>query len=274
MWVGTHLGGFQEVSEVVDMARSLGANAAQVFLSPPIGKPSAAKYRLLEKMGETYRTVLREGGVRLFVHAPYTLNLAKAWLGPGSPYWVDAVVRELELASFCGAEGVVLHVGKRLELDEEEALENMRRSVREVMRRAPPGPRLLLETAAGQGTEVCRDPLDLARFVSSLRQGDLADRLGLCFDTCHVFAASQSALHELLPHVHAICPVYLVHLNDSKKERGSRVDRHETLHKGHIPTEELRGVVEWAHRNSVACVLETPSSNSVLREEIRWMRQF
>lgn len=273
--VGCHLGGFVDLSETVDSIQALGGDSAQVFLSPPIGKPSQGRYRQLQAMSEAYRALFGRGPdkVRLYVHAPYTLNLAKPLVGPEKPYWVDALVRELEMASFAGAEGVVVHVGKSLKLSTAEAEANMEASIAAVLRRAPEGPVLYLETAAGQGTELFVDPKELARFAARLRV-TFPGRVALCIDTCHAFAAGAMLSEAFLDELHALCPIGLFHVNDSKKPRGARVDRHDTLGQGHIPTAELAVSVRWARRHDIGCILETPTaSREGLMREIQWMTE-
>lgn len=267
---GAHLKGFADLAEVISRAQALGGDAVQVFLSPPLGnRPAGGRYRAYMELGRGYRAAFERAGVHLYVHAPYTLNLARADARPAEA----ALQRELEMAASVGARGVVLHVGKHLHLPPAEGAENMAAAIGRVLDHAPPGPLLLLETAAGQGTELFADPLDLGRFARRLLQRH-PGRLALCLDTCHAFASGATLGPELMDALHALAPIALLHVNGSLRPHGCWVDRHAPLLQGsELPEAELRGAVAWARRHHVDCVLETPSGSEVWPQEVAWMRR-
>lgn len=131
--------------------------------------------------------------------------------------------------------------------------------------------KLLLETAAGQGTELGKSWDELRHLFEALD----TNKIGLCVDTQHLFASGMNPLqcHEhivrLFDDIEEICPsgVTLIHLNDSKNDFGSRVDRHESLKEGKIWTRDdrgLRALVERCHEKQIDMILETPKQYQCL----------
>lgn len=186
-----------------------------------------------------------------YVHCSLIANLAK----PNDADVVESVKSVTKsLHQIAGLPGAcVLHIGKV------GSLENVARRVNEITEGGalPSGtgrvPRkLLLEIAAGQGTELGRSWEELRR----LYEGIDRSRVGFCFDTQHAFAAGMSPMqsHEdivkLFDEAEAILPrgIGLIHINDSKKVFGSRVDRHEVLGMGHIWGQTDEGLRVLTHR--------------------------
>ena len=194
------------------------------------------------------------GPVRVFVHAPYLLNLSLE-LRPDDPYVVRALREHLTYAAAFGGRGVVVHVGKACHRPLEEALTNQRTTLMAVLEpgAATPECPLLLETPAGQGSETLTSPDDFIEFVRSID----SDLLGVCVDTCHVFAAGHSPsayvrqVMEMLPG-----RLKLIHFNDSRGASCSCVDRHAPLGYGCIPQEEMTEVARMAAAANVPMIIE------------------
>ena len=147
---------------------------------------------------------------------------------------------------------------------EEEALARLAESVRMVLEQSPEdGPILLLETVAGQGTSIGHQ-FEHMRYV--LDTVDAGDRLGICLDTCHIFAAGYDFRDEAtyaatmahFDEVIGLHRVRMIHANDSKKELNCRVDRHEHIGQGHIGLEGFRLLLTDPRLADVPVVLETP----------------
>jgi endonuclease IV len=210
----------------------------QIFLS---GRLSLMPRNDLFSEGElsATRELIDASNVRLFIHAPYTVNLADGGIALEAN--VQCLQKQLEVGSAIGAKGVVVHVGKHCHRSlPGEAREQMRRTIEEIVRPGYACP-LLLETPAGQGTELLTTPEDFMGFCRDLS-------LGMCIDTCHVFACGACPM-QYLDSVLATCPelLKLIHFNDSMARRGSRTDRHAFVGTGEIGLERL---IEVAHRAS------------------------
>lgn len=188
-----------------------------------------------------------------------------------------AMVDELERAAVLGIPALVMHLGARGSDPEEAALERLVESVRLALERTPPdGPALLLETTAGQGT-CLGDRFEHLAFV--LQALDHPDRLAVCLDTCHLFAAgydlrtpeAYAATMAEFDQVIGLERVRLVHANDSKRELGSRVDRHAAIGGGEIGLDGFRSLVNDP-RITAPIVLETPKEGDMDRMNLATLR--
>jgi deoxyribonuclease-4 len=239
------------IPAALESAAEKGANVVQVFLSSPM----SPKLRKIENPARIQARA-RELGISIYVHSPYTINLAKP-PGEVDPQ-IAYMVSELGLASAIGAKGCILHVGKSLDRSPETSHEFFVDAVRRIISSPVGEARLFLETAAGQGTEMYRDIRDFCTLLKSFGPQE-KERLGICADTCHVFAAGHTArecIREIL-----LLPIELhrcIHLNGSKKPRGSRVDRHEELDRGFLPKEEITEWISFAREHGIPMILETP----------------
>ena len=228
--VGGHIKKQRTLTATVNtiVASGIAHVPVQIFLG---GTLSLAPKNVPGKELSETRELIDRHGVRLFVHAPYTVNLADAELAYEAN--VSCLQNLLEIGSAIGAAGVVVHVGKHCgRWTPEQARENMKRSIEDIVRPGYACP-LLLETPAGQGTELLTTPEDFLQFC-----GDLS--LGMCIDTCHVFACGTCPM-KYLDYVLTNAPelLKLIHFNDSKGAQGSRVDRHAFVGTGQIDLDTL-----------------------------------
>ena len=217
----------------------------QIFLS---GTLSLAPKNVPGKELLEARDLIDRHDIRLFIHAPYTINLADGELAHEAN--VSCLQSLLAIGSAIGSMGVVVHVGKHCNRwSPEQARENMKRSIQEVVRPGYACP-LLLETPAGQGTELLTTPEDFIQFCRDLN-------LGICIDTCHVFACGTCPM-KYLDYVLSNAPelLKLIHFNDSKARLGSRVDRHAFVGTGQIDLSTLIDVAAKAAEHGIPMLTE------------------
>lgn len=201
--------------------------------------------------------VIRETGLQYFTHAAYVINLCSNQCDATGDYWQQRFLNEdLSHTVALGGKGVVVHTGARKKLSEQEALHIMEQMVRAALEYATEGCPLLLETPCREGTEVCADIHDLGNFFYRFTEVERR-KLGLCVDSCHVFAAGYDPL-MYLQHWEKHCPVpiKLVHFNDSQGECGSCKDRHAAPGHGHIGMEKMTAVARWCHERHIPMVRE------------------
>ena len=205
------------------------------------------------------RTRLRQP----IVHDSYLINLAS----PDEELYrrsLEAFIVELERAERLGCRYLVAHPGAFIDTDEETGLRRVAAALDEVHRRCP-GFRVqvLLETTAGQGTTLGHRFEHLARILELVAD---PGRLGVCFDTCHVFAAGYALAPEkeyratlrAFDRVVGLGRLRVFHVNDSLKPQGSRVDRHAHIGRGHLGLEPFRLLVNDPRFRNRPMVLETP----------------
>ncbi len=196
-------------------------------------------------------------------HDSYLINLAT----PDPALWrksVDAFVVELRRAEQLGIPYVVAHPGAYTTSSETAGLRRIIEALHEVHRQTRGcSAQCLLETTAGQGSNLGWRFEHLATILDGVQD---PDRLGVCVDTCHIFAAGYplATRKEYLSTVRqmdqtfGIAQVKAFHLNDSKRELGSRVDRHEHIGRGHLGLEPFRFLLNDRRFRRVPMYMETP----------------
>jgi len=171
-----------------------------------------------------------------------------------------------------GALYVVIHIGKQLELSTSEAYDNMYTALLYIHTKTKHynNIKILLETSTGQGTEMCFKIDDLAYFYKKFSKNinrEFRERIKICFDTCHVFAAgyclktdvSVKLFLETFEELIGIRHIYLIHLNDCKVDCGEKRDRHQNIGKGYIGYKGLKFFFDYFRKLKVPMVLETPN---------------
>lgn len=155
-----------------------------------------------------------------------------------------------------GGKGVVVHTGARKHLPEDQALNIMVHMVRTALPYATDHCPLLLETPCGEGTEVVTKIEELGNFFYRFTVEE-RKKLGLCLDSCHVFAAGYDPL-SYLQHWEKYCPIpiKLVHFNDSQHECCCKKDRHAAPGHGHIGMEKMQAIAHWCHERNIPMVRE------------------
>jgi len=209
---------------------------------------------------EMARHVIGANNIRFYTHAAYIINLSKPTTrtNPNSDKWIMSLLtKDLLNTSSIGGKGVVVHVGKSLKMSISEATNKMEHYIRMALVYATEQCPLLLETAAGQGTELCTTIEGLSLLYGRFSE-DEQRSFKICVDTCHVFSAGYDPLDFLIRwdrlHPNSIG---LVHFNDSDREKGSRVDRHSHYLKGgYIGFDRLMEVARWCFDHNIDMVTE------------------
>ncbi|MGE5762442.1 MAG: deoxyribonuclease IV [Mycobacterium leprae] len=256
-------------------AAEVGAEAVQVFVSNPRGWRTPANDPAQD---ETFRCRCAARRMPAFVHAPYLVNLAS----PSEltrERSVESLRYTLRRAAAIGALGVVVHAGSAVEdAQRDRALRQLRELLLPVLDEAPAGPRLLVEPTAGAGQSLCATVDDLAPYFAAL---DVHDRLGVCLDTCHAFAAGhdlaapggvRTTLNRLVRAV-GRGRLGLVHANDSKDGLASNRDRHENIGKGRIGVEPFAELFRHPATRGVPVVVETPGKAAEHRRDIAILKE-
>ncbi len=207
-----------------------------------------------------------------FAHANYLINLAAT-----NPQFhansLRALAEELTRADQLELPFLVLHPGAHLGQGEEAGLNKIVDSIDAVFRVIPKvKTRIALETTAGQGSCLGHTFEQLAYIIQNVRE---PERLCLCLDTAHVFAAgydigTETAVRKMFlqfDRVIGLGRLAAIHLNDSKTPRGSRVDRHEHIGKGKIGLAPFRFIMRDRRFRQIPKVLETPKGKD-LREDV------
>jgi len=211
---------------------------------------------------ESFRRKLRESGIwPVFIHTSYLLNLAS----PKDDVYGKSVVLlrdELRRASELGVPYVVTHMGSHLGYGKMEGFKRIVEAVNDSFSSIRNDVILLLENTAGTKNSMGSAFEDVKYILSRIKVGD---RVGVCFDTAHAFAAgydlvSRGAVQHTLQRFDEVVgleKLKLVHLNDSKGALGSRVDRHEHIGMGKIGEGGFRNIFQSV-LGQLPLILETP----------------
>jgi deoxyribonuclease IV len=272
MLFGAHMSIAGGMDQAVLRARMVGCDALQVFTKNN-NQWRAAPFRDGEV--EAFRRLLAETGIGPVVaHDGYLINLAARM----KALWrksLAAFIVELERCATLGIPYLVTHPGSHGGAGEAEGIRRVAEALDAALA-AVAGPMVLLEVTAGQGTSLGW------RFehLAAIRQGvapPLRRRIGVCLDTCHLFAAGYDfrapaayrALRRAMDATLGPGRVRAIHMNDSKKGLGSRVDRHEHIGRGQIGLAGFRHFVRDRTWRGVPLLLETPKEPDFRRTDRR-----
>lgn len=260
--IGAHVSARGGVCNVFDRADEIGASAVAFFsknnnrwAASPLGEEECA----------TFRERRRASGAPLMIHAAYLINLAATDEGILERS-IAGLEDELRRAAKLGAESLVIHPGAHMGAGVTKGIDRIARALDEVHRRLPElGTKTLLETSAGQGSSLCCTFEEIGRI---LRLVDDPSRVGVCVDTCHIFAAGYdfstpggwSAIVDEMAEQIGLDRVEAFHLNDSKRELGSRVDRHEHIGEGKIGLDPFGQILNDSRFREIPKVIETPKT--------------
>ncbi len=267
---GAHVSVAGGVSKAFDRAESVGCDTMQIFTrnnnrwsSKPLDPQEIQRWYKRWEQSEIRPIVS---------HAAYLINLASS----DEALWqksIDAFVDELERAEALGLMGVVLHPGSPKEDGEAYGIQRIAQALDICHQRTPGFKTLtLLETTAGTGKHLGYRFEQLAAMRAAVAH---PERVAMCFDTCHVFAAGYElrtpegyaqTMAEFDRHI-GLDLLKCFHFNDSKFDLGSRKDRHEHIGKGFIGLDGFRHIIQDPRFQDVPMILETPKSKD-LHEDV------
>lgn len=211
--------------------------------------------------------VERTGITKLVVHDSYLINLASPKediLKKSMPAFTD----ELERCDELGIPWLVTHPGAHTGSGVEAGIARFAQSLNEIFASLPDSRTItLLETTAGQGTALGRSFEEIAAIIDLVED---KDRVGVCLDTCHIFAAgydfrTPELYAETMGHFDQLIGLdrlKVLHLNDSKNDLGTNKDRHDHIGDGFIGIEGFRGFMNDARLNGVPGILETEKDDA------------
>ena len=273
-FLGAHLSTAKGLHQAVRDGHAMGAGAVQVFTSSPrMWKGGAAD----PKKAEALKTAWEACGRPILVsHDTYLVNLAHPDDATREKSRL-CLTEELQRSAAYGIAFVVSHIASALGQEAEVARARAAEGIRRVLDDSPPEVTLLMETTAGQGSAMNRSFDELAALLDDLK-GD--PRLAVCLDTCHVFAAgydlrTPEAYERTMGEFDAkvgLDRLRVVHLNDSQKGLGSKVDRHANLGAGQIGLEAFRALVNDPRMADKPIVLETPTEDEGHAKDLATLR--
>mgnify|MGYP001152886010 CR=1 FL=1 len=258
--LGVHVSISGALDQSVDRAVKRGCTTFQIFTRNPRGWKSKD---LEGHIAEAFKTKLADSGISpVYAHMPYLPNLAS----PDEDVYaksVEVLISEMKRCELLNIPYLVTHLGSHKGSGTTRGIQRLVEACRLALNASRGDVMLLLENTAGTKNSIGADLDDIASVMDGVGWDN---RVRLCFDTCHAFAAgyelrSRSGLLETLKAVDqtvGLSRLELVHLNDSKGDLNSRLDRHEHVGLGRIGEGGFRGILGEKLIRSRPMVLETP----------------
>ncbi|MFB6181100.1 MAG: deoxyribonuclease IV [Candidatus Nanohalobium sp.] len=257
--IGAHVSISGGVEKAVERQEEIGGNCGQIFAgSPRTWKVSSYK----EENGEEFQEARKNKDQRPYViHSTYLVNLAtpKDDLFQKS---VKCLQQELNAASTLGVEYVVFHPGAHTGSGRKNGIKRIAGGLNKL--EIPENVTVLLENTAGKGTTLGKTMGELREMMEKTEASQ--EKLGVCIDTCHAHAAGyeirgEQGFKDFIEEIEndlGLQKVKLLHLNDSKDEKGSEKDNHEHIGEGNIGLEGFKNILNSEKLREKPMILETP----------------
>jgi deoxyribonuclease IV len=265
MRLGAHMSISGGLEQAVVRGQEVGCEALQIFTknsnqwrAKPLTAPEVT----------AFRDACQAAGIGpVIAHSAYLINLA----APDEALYeksMQALLDELQRCELLGIPDLIVHPGAHMGAGEELGLKRIAAAINRIHRAAPRlRAAMVLEITAGQGTALASKFEHLAAILDQVDEGD---RLGFCLDTCHLLAAGYDfrtrqgyeAMMDAWEALVGIERIHAIHLNDSKKDLGSRVDRHEHIGQGYIGTAGFECLLNDPRLAALPMVLETPKDDN------------
>ncbi|WP_461815787.1 deoxyribonuclease IV [Faecalimonas sp.] len=258
--IGSHVGmsGKEMLLGSAKEAVSYGANTFMFYT----GAPQNTKRKEISELNiEPAWAYMKEHGIHeIVVHAPYIINLANTIKPETFELAVDFLRLELERATACKSNTLILHPGAHVGAGTEAGIEQIARGINEVLTKDI-SCNIALETMAGKGTEIGRTFEELAQIYDKVIYND---KLRVCFDTCHTNDSGYDIVNNFdgviqdFDKLIGKDQIAVFHINDSKNVLGAKKDRHANLGFGEIGFDAISYIVHHEDFINIPKILETP----------------
>ncbi len=259
----------------IDYAEEIGAEAIQVFASSPrMWAMPAAK----PELDEAFKIKAAAMDLETYVHAPFLINLGSPTVSTYENS-LASTAYSLKRGHEIGALGVVIHTGSAVDVTHvDQAWKQIHEGMMPILNALDDSsPYLLLEPTAGQGQSLVKKLDDLEMYLKAL---EYHPKVGICLDTCHVFAAGHdiatkggmTATIDLLVEIAGIERFKLVHANDSMDVCGALKDRHQNIGDGYIGIDPFKELLKHPAVANAPLILETPGLEPYHKKEVALLK--
>lgn len=216
------------------------------------------------------KKILKELNMKLYVHGPYTINIARRYNKFG--WRTKYIDTEINIAQECGASGIIFHFGNAKGITKEEAYRNMIKNISHMSKNIKKKNfMVLLENTAGQGEDTGDDIEEIGKFFDIVQNRLHIKNIKICLDTCHLFAAGYDirtieSSKKIIKKIHekiGLKNIGLLHLNDSMNDINTHKDRHTNIGSGFIGKDGLKFFFDFFTNIKIGSILETPLDNCV-----------
>lgn len=278
MLIGVHISIAGSIDQAIDRAGDLGCDTIQIFSRNPRGWKTKP---LIPEEVKKFKRKREEFGIRpVLVHIPYIINLA----APKDKLWkisINSYIEDIKRTDLLGAEYLITHLGAHTGSGEEEGLKRFCQGLKQVITISKPKTTILLETCAGQGTSLGHKFEHIRYIFDNVK----SKKLGVCLDTCHVYAAGYDIATEeglkdsveKFDEIIGLSNLKVIHLNDAKGKLGSHLDRHEHIGKGSLKEAGIKRILTHPKLKNLPFIMETPKEKDSddiinIKNARRWAR--
>jgi len=258
--IGSHvsMSGKKMLLAASEEAVSYGANTFMIYT----GAPQNTRRKKIEDLNiEAGLAHMKENGIEdIVVHAPYIINIGNTSNPATFELGVNFLRSEIERTEALGAKQIVLHPGAHVGAGAEAGIKKIIEGLNEVLTKDHKV-QIALETMAGKGSECGRSFEEIAQIIDGVTHNE---KLSVCFDTCHTHDAGYDIVDdfdgvlEQFDKIIGIDRIKVLHINDSKNEKGAGKDRHENIGFGKIGFKALNYIVHHPSLEDIPKILETP----------------
>jgi deoxyribonuclease-4 len=252
LW-GAHISIAKSIEMALIRAENININAMQIFTK------SNRQWQSKELKNESINLFLnakKNSQIKYInAHAGYLINLASDNIETVDKS-VKSLINEIEICEKLQINDLVLHPGSSKNDNSKETIKRTSLLIKQVLNETK-RVTILIENMAGQGGSICASIEQLAELLDNIND----KRIGVCIDTCHAFAFGYSVekLDQRITEILGWEKIKLFHLNNSKKDQGSKVDRHEHLKLGKISETEISYILNESKFLDIPKILETPN---------------
>lgn len=256
--IGSHVSFTKDKQMLGSVLESLkyGSNTFMFYTGAP---QNTNRKDIDSKLTELAHNLMRNENINIkdvIVHAPYIINLAN---DKNYQFNIDFLTEELERVSKLGVDKLVLHPGSHVGLGVDKGIENIIASLNACLKEDTKVT-ICLETMAGKGTEIGRNFEEIKRIIDGVKYNN---KIAVCLDTCHINDAGYDLnnIDDILQefdNIIGLDKLKVLHINDSKNDRGAKKDRHENFGYGTIGFANLMKVIYHDKLKDVPKILETP----------------
>ncbi|WP_264738574.1 deoxyribonuclease IV [Cytobacillus firmus] len=258
--IGSHvsMSGKKMLLAASEEAVSYGSNTFMIYT----GAPQNTRRKKIEDLNiEAGLKHMAENGIAdIVVHAPYIINIGNTSNPSTFELGVNFLRSEIDRTEAIGAKQIVLHPGAHVGAGTEDGIKKIVEGLNEVLN-GEENVQIALETMAGKGSECGKSFEELAMIIEGVNYNN---HLSVCFDTCHTHDAGYDIVNDFdgvleeFDKIIGLDRLKVLHINDSKNERGMRKDRHANIGFGHIGFSALNYIVHHPQLQDIPKILETP----------------
>lgn len=258
--IGSHvsMSGKKMLLGSAEEAFSYGSSTFMIYT----GAPQNTRRKSIDEMNipDGMAFMAENGLVELIVHAPYIINLGNTEKQDHYEFAVGFLREEIVRAQALGAKQITMHPGSHVGAGSEKGIAHITKGLNEVLE-ANQTAQIALETMAGKGTEIGRSFEELAAIFDGVTHND---KLSVTLDTCHIHDAGYNVREDFdgvleeFDRIIGLDRLKVIHVNDSKNERGAHKDRHANIGHGYIGFDALNKIVHHPQLADLPKILETP----------------